>query len=315
LINRALKSQGQKPSGSGPLIMRRDEGAEEEKILLYLDAACIAAKQQQFEKSDKFLNDILSLPSMSVTAYGATASELASIYADNNRSQEAISFLQAVGSKFPMETGRTKSNSAFRANLSDVSGATIDYTLAKLFFESGKVDQARPIIESAIKKMRQGPTCAMCVLAANCAEKAKDYSAAAHFCTLAIQANDYGPMLINSGAQFAPVYWRKALAFADQAPNFDKLEKAKICIQLAESAGYQKRQEAYDMYKRALDLTPASDPEKASIAAKLAKLQSQLNGAIKAPADAAARSKSPSDPPAAPTGAPTASQLFSVPPN
>jgi len=116
----------------------------------------------------------------------------------------------------------------------------------------------------------------MYLLAAECAEKGKNYAAAANDYYEAAKSRYKLHIPEKSDKDFAGTYLRKALQCADSAEDYPAQQTTKICSALADQIAESKPLEAYTLYERAFNLCSKSDPEKAELTVILSKMQSRL---------------------------------------
>lgn len=230
-----------------------------EKTMMLLDAACIAAKQGQFDKADGYWNNVIALAPLSEDGYRYTVIELCSTYLAKNKRNQAIAMLEAIRSK-PVQMERYQLDNGVTA---------IDLYLAKIFLESGKTKEAKQIADAAADRMPQRLYWPQLLVVAQCDEACGDYARAAK-----IYANkpwSGNPLLIENGDD--TLWLERALVLADKVPGYDKIALAKLCSDLAERKGFQQAEEAAKLVKRARDLTPDSDPKKPQLMVRAAQFE------------------------------------------
>jgi tetratricopeptide (TPR) repeat protein len=234
-----------------------------EKTMMLLDAACIAAKQGQFDKAEGYWNKVVALAPLSEDGYRYTVIELCSTYLAKNKRSQAIAMLEAIRSK-PIHMERYQLDNGVTA---------IDLYLAKIFLESGKSKEAKQIADAAADRMPQRLYWPQLLVVAQCDEACGDYARAAK-----IYANkpwSGSPILFENGDD---TQWlERALALADKVPDYDKIALAKLCSDLAERKGFQHAEEAARLAKRARDLTPDSDSKKPQLMVRVAQFEAYAN--------------------------------------
>jgi tetratricopeptide (TPR) repeat protein len=281
----AALAQSEKETGN-PADTTNYNGPSGEKTMMLLDAACIAAKQGQFDKADVYWNQVTSRPPLREDGYRYTIIELCSIYLQNNKRDQAIAMLDTV---------RSKPN-YMRLYQVDNGVTAVDLYLAKILLESGKAKEAKQIADAAAGMMPQRLYWPQCLLVAQCDEASGDYAQAAKY--YANKPWTSSPLIFSNGDDIP--WLQKALTLADNVPNFDKAALVKLCTDLADRKGYQHPDEAYNLYKRACDLTPEADPKKSALMTKLAQLQTYMNpkeaSGVAGPAHSTATAKTGVDP-------------------
>jgi tetratricopeptide (TPR) repeat protein len=247
-INQSLAAC-ENASGHDTKVADSFDGIVGEKAMILLDAACIAANQNQFEKAGRYWEQIVALPAVPAAGYYHTIIELCSVLAHKKKRDQAIEMLRAL---------RSKSKNVGQGSNEQIA---MDLALAKLLLDSGKVNEADSIVQGDAYKVPQRLGWSQCVLIAQCAEAAGDFGRAAKYYAMAPWMGKPFEFETDDDS----LYLNKALELADRSPNFDNKALAKLCKQVADSLGYQHAPQAYKLYKRACDLTQNSDPEKSEL--------------------------------------------------
>jgi tetratricopeptide (TPR) repeat protein len=138
--------------------------------------------------------------------------------------------------------------------------------LVELLKASGKTKEAKLVADEAAAEMPQRLSFIKTLLVAQCAEAEGDFAKAAKYYAL-------GPWT-SSPSDFATEspdkYTEKALECAIKAPNFDKQELSKLYLRVADRQTSKQQKDASDLYQKAIDLLPDSDPQKSSLMTRLA---------------------------------------------
>jgi hypothetical protein len=265
----------------------REQGAAGDQVLLMLSAACVKAAEQKFDEANSFIDKALQGDPVPTLAYGGRIAELARIYAENNRSAEAIAFLKRARDKnIPV---------AFRMPRSSTSSPyVVEFWLAKLLFDTGRPAEAHPIIEGAIEHAvhpiqppnarEQVPSIrpddydyAPFILAGNCALAEKDYGAAAVRFEQAGLSRRVGSLPVSDKPMLEKYWLQKAIDIANLATNFANTDKARLYMELAKTMQREPPEKAFDLDKTACELLPDSDSRKPALLAEMARLSKQIN--------------------------------------
>jgi hypothetical protein len=267
-INRALKEHDLESGAVNPNALRAYDEPLAEKAMMLLDAACIAAKKGQVDKANAYWAEILKLPAVNRDGYGHTIVELASIYSNNGKRDQAIAILQAARAK-PVE---------LKVYQIDNGVTVLDLFLAKLLLQSGKSKEAHAIADTVAAKMPKRLHWSQCLIIAQCAEAAGDYAQAAKY----YAEGQWSSRPFEFQTEGDAPYLQKALVLADKAKDFDKLEFAKILTEVAQHKDQQHQDEVFALLKRACELYPDANPQKSILMTRLARMQpSGTAGSIK----------------------------------
>jgi tetratricopeptide (TPR) repeat protein len=169
LINRALEEHKRE----------RNEALKEQPMLL-LDAACIAAAQNQFKKANLYWAQISKLPADDRDGYGHTIVELCSVYALNGQKERTVAMLQAAKTKLAQS----------RSDRRDSGTTAVDVSLAKMLLDSGMVNDAHAIASAVLKRIPQNLYRAQFLTIARCAKAAGDNAEAVECYSRAAWTND-----------------------------------------------------------------------------------------------------------------------------
>jgi tetratricopeptide (TPR) repeat protein len=231
-----------------------DSGTQ--KILMLLDMACIVAKSKQFDKAESLWTQLQTLEVVKGDAYPHTVVELCSIYVDSNRSARAIEILKQT---------RARSRGLSSHQL-DNGYTAMDFMLAKLLKGAGKIKEAKLLVDEAAAEMPKRLGWLDCLLVAQCAEAEGDFAQAGKYYALEPWTSSPSEFVTYSSDK----YTEKALECAVKAPTYDKIELSKLYVRVAEIRTNREKRDASELYQKAIDLLPDSDPQKSSLMTRLA---------------------------------------------
>lgn len=272
----------------------RGDSAEADHVYLLLDAACIKAKLKDFSQSQKYLTEAFSYKPLSERSYGAKLAELASVYCEQGKQDDAIKFLKvAQGKEIPTASGSSRHNT---------SGAfLVDLWLAKVLFDKGNIAESRKVIEKAIETSRKPASSergtnveqslkkdfeySSCVLAGDCASAEKDMAAAALRYEEAGMPLRFGTLPITDQLTLNKYWLQKAIACAEKDPKFPKDDLARMYVELAGDRRITPLEEKLQLYKKAVELMSDSNPQKSNLTSKLAQLVAQTKYALTNPSE------------------------------
>ncbi|MBX9951600.1 MAG: hypothetical protein K2Y39_20685 [Candidatus Obscuribacterales bacterium] len=270
LINKALASSNKEIRNSRAITYL--DGASGEKIMMLLDAACIAAKQKKFDVAEAYWKQILSLPALCRDEFRHTVVELCSVYLASGKREKAIEMLQSIRARPGLQATSAKEvdRNPFQAG----KGVTeLDLYLAKLLLDAGRAKEAYVIARAVATKGPDRLSWPQCIVVAKCSEAAGDFALAAK--CFGLRNWTRSPLLFDNHASDLH-YLEKALMLAEKVPRFDKGTLAKLCIEVGESSSFNQPERAYRAYKRAYGLIPASDPRKSKVLQKIENLKSRI---------------------------------------
>ncbi|HEY9774883.1 MAG TPA: hypothetical protein V6C81_14060 [Planktothrix sp.] len=288
LIDHALEAFTDKDVDETPehrIIHCTDKGVGDQ-VILWLDAACIKAKQNNFTAAANFADKALKRPPLTESAYGAKLAELCSIYVHYNRKAEAVALLQKARDKNIQPALRMPRDS-------NSSAYVVDYWLAKYLYDDGKISQARTIIDSAIEQAvhpiqspgatERIPTIradnyayAPAVLSGHCAFAAKDFAAASMRYEQAGLSRSIGTLPIFSDPTVSQYWLQKSISCAQEASNFPKESMARLYMELGTAYKRTSPDKTFANYKQAIALMDDSNPKKSTLLGEMALLSRQL---------------------------------------
>lgn len=236
-------------------------GTGGDKTMLLIYAACIAAQQKKYEKSELYWNQFIAEPQLSQEGYRQAAIELSSVYLKNGNKNKAISILEAIHKK-PDEPAREVGASSTELNL----------RLAKLLLEDGKRREAYSIAKSAEKLMTHHLEWEQILIIAKCAEAVGDKKLAALSYGQAYRVAGGNFLFTNDGK--GPNYQEKAVVLAEQIPDFDKKELIELYKAYRTSIPPEQLDQRLSASQRAYALMLDSDPEKPQLLPEIASLNS-----------------------------------------
>lgn len=235
-----------------------------QSFLLLMDAACIVGSIGDYQSASK-LAKLAQSEHIKLDAPGTFAIlEYALVCKRAGRLADAIAWLTLNRTaSLPALNGRLRelligsTSSLPRDNY----GALVDENLAKLLVEQGADKQAYKVIKESIAKSNVNTSQSACVLAAQLAKRFGDYAdAAAYF----EGANWHSP-LIQTATSKADKYLVEAIAMAEKCKDYDRKALVKLYCDLARCQDYKQPTKIYDLYKKAVDITPDNDPDKARL--------------------------------------------------
>lgn len=275
LLNQAFLHQNDMVADS-TYISRPLDGELGEKIFLYLDATIISAKLNNWNKVQEYRKELDKLPSLIVASYGPTVVEIARLYIDANKTDEALAFLKHVSEA---EVHKEKKRSSEK--ILDQCRSIIDFTMAQLYYKKENMSEALKACDSALAKCYNNKKRQYLLLAAQISEQTGEKAKAADYYYQAALASDGHISLYNFEDQLKRQYLEKAYVLADScAKDMSPNVLASICRDLAEfyMRGQTDRDKASALYKRYLDNTQDDDSKKAQILQKMSHLSCNSGG-------------------------------------
>jgi tetratricopeptide (TPR) repeat protein len=179
-INKALEERKRERNSIASNGLKANDEPLQEQPMMLLDAACIAAAQNQFKKANLYWAQISELPTDNRDGYGHTIVELCSVYALNGQKDRAVSMLQTAKSKLAQSTSYLK----------DSAATAVDVSLAKMLLDSGKVKEAHTIANAVVKRNPEQLYRVQFLTVARCAEAAGDNAQAVECYSRAAWTND-----------------------------------------------------------------------------------------------------------------------------
>lgn len=295
-----------KASADYHIIHCHDDGISGDHVLLLLDAAIINSRQKKLDQAANFLSEALSGTAITEAGYGPKLAELASIYTENNKRDEAIAFLKKARAKNILPN--------YMAPRSSTSSPyVVDYCLARLLFESGQISDARTIIESAIEQAvtpvqpseprkripalpKDDYAYAPSILAGDCAFEQGDFKAAALRYEQAGLSRRFSTLPISRSTSLSSHWLQKAIDCADKCAKFLPEEYARLYTELATSIKDSSPQKAFALDKKAVELMSDNDPKKPAILSEMASLSQQIRYQTAAPEQRTSSHAEPNEP-------------------
>lgn len=272
LIDQAFLHQNDLVADSS-LITRPVDGETGEKILLLLDAAIISAKQNNWDKVQELRSELDKLPSLITASYGPTVVELARLYEEANKSDDALAFLKQVN-EATVYKYKDRGNEALLERLR----SCIDFSIAELYFKINNLSEALKWCESAIAKCHNNKIRSYLVLAGKIAEQTGDKANAADYYYQAALGSDGHTMLYNLEHIPKKQFLEKAYELADSsAKEISPNVLASICKELAQMYQSTEREKATVLYKRYLENTSDDNSKKAQILQTMAGISGYKN--------------------------------------
>lgn len=246
-----------------PSILVKDTSPGE-SFLLLMDAACVVGSCGDYQSASKFAtlaqNDGVKLDNPAT----AVILEYAAVCKRAGKLADAIAWL-TLNRTAPLPALKGRLREVLTCGTSslprDDYGALIDEKLAELLAEQGNYKQAYKVIKESIAKSNTNTTQSACVLAAQLAKRFGDFGdAAAYF----DGANWHSPF-IQTATSKGDKYLVEAVAMAEKCKDYDRKALVKLYCDLAQRQDNKTPGKVYDLYKKACDITPDNDPDKARL--------------------------------------------------
>lgn len=254
-------------------VLQQESGRSRENIIK-LDAACIAASQKNYKKAQQLFHEAITIPGPIDDAFYFTAIELSSIYKNSNLRDEAIKTLQLVREKPNGQTGHRWNDSS----------VPMEITFAKLLLESDRAKEAYAIASATASKKVKLLNWNECYIVGKCAEAAGDYEKAAEY----LEKRRW----LGGGSMSTPELTSTSEILQEAFENIEKTKEnpqlhAKICTELADSLDQKQSKRKYELYQKALSMTPDDNSqEKVQLLQKLANLSAYSMGPGREPGKA-----------------------------
>ncbi|MDR3615996.1 MAG: hypothetical protein P4L53_20735 [Candidatus Obscuribacterales bacterium] len=215
-----------------------------------LDAACIAARQNKWQEAENYWKQLRAFKPSKYSGFRHTVLELCSLYWQNNKKVQTMSMLQEVLTK-PIGP------SDVQLKQSEVD---LELYLAQLLLESKRFSEAHKIASSAARKLSVQLSWPQCVVVAQCAEAAGDFSEATKYYSM--RPNRMLPNYFQTNSECELGYMQKALEMSIKVPGYDRQALAKLYAAVAERLERRNPDKACDLYQRASNLIASADPQK-----------------------------------------------------
>jgi hypothetical protein len=275
-IDRALTPNLPSRLKAGDPALLVDDNKPEERFALLMDAACISAKLGDYPSASKLAAlarvEHIKLDDRST----ASILEYAKLCQAAGKVEEAIAWLRLNRTPVMAMPFASLRESIIEHNKSpqrDDNGARIDEMLASLIAANGDYKQAYQIIYESTAKSNINTTHSACVLAGDLAARLGDYAAAAGY----FEGASWHSPEVPTGADTSTRFKQKAVDMAEKAGNYDRKALVKLYCDLAQGQAGQSIERAYKLYKKAVDITPDSDPDKARLVTLLSNYAGYLS--------------------------------------
>lgn len=263
-IDRALMPNLPSRLKAGDRALLADDNEPEERFALLMDAACISAKLGDYPSASK-LAALAKVENIKLDDRStASILEYAKVCQAAGKVGEAIAWLRLNRTPvmaMPFATLRESIIEHNRSPQRDDNGAKIDEMLASLIAAKGDYPQAYKIINESAAKSNFNTPHSACLLAGDLAARLGDYAAAAAY----FEGASWHSPALPTGADTTTKFKQKAVDMAEKAGNYNTKALVKLYCDLAQGQSGQSIERAYKLYKKAVDITPDGDPDKARL--------------------------------------------------
>ncbi|MBS1952595.1 MAG: hypothetical protein JST89_00270 [Cyanobacteria bacterium SZAS-4] len=231
--------------------------SSDKQAAIYMNAACIYAKLSDFKNADNYATLAFNHASLLESELAGEVSDLASVFSNSGRSEQAISVLEKA-SKLPTAKGY------------QVYRPDYGTKLAELYAKNGHQDKAIESIGKSLE-LKKIPAGSEFALAGQLNEKSKNYASAAKYY---FEAGKWSGNHLNDEQRQAML--RKSIECAGQAKDYDPSTLAKTYRELSNLVIRTNMEDALVLLQKSAALMPDSDPEKPTQLSSISYLKGEL---------------------------------------